>query len=364
MSVVLGCASFILKRPELPPGVRQDAEHIRQAAERTAAVTAQLLAFSRRQLLRSEVLDLNALIRAMEPILRRTLGEGGELQLELEPSLGPIKADPGQLEQVLLNLTLNARDAMPTTGRLLVETRRIELTAAHGAAHQDVRVQPGPYAALIVSDTGRGMDEATLARVFEPFFTTKEVGAGTGLGLSTVYGIVKQSGGYVWAYSEPGLGSTFKIYLPVAASERPAEPHPQSAPPRALPGETALVVEDDPLVRIMALRALSAHGYAVLEAERATAALALLAGGSTRVDVVITDVAMPGMDGRELAARVAELRPGTPVLFMSGYSDQDVVRRGLLEAGQPFLQKPFTPELMARQVHDLLHANGRTGVEG
>ncbi|HEX2220554.1 MAG TPA: MHYT domain-containing protein [Gemmatimonadales bacterium] len=361
MSVILGCASFVLRRPELDPAVRQDVEHMRQAAARTATITAQLLAFSRRQLLQPKVLQLNDLVRGLEPILRRTLGESGELLLDLDPALGPIKADPGQLEQVLLNLTFNARDAMPGGGRLVIETRPVELTAAHGAAHPDVRIDPGPYVFLAVSDTGHGMDETTRARIFEPFFTTKAVGEGTGLGLSTVYGIVKQSGGYVWAYSEPGVGSTFKVYLPVVANERPAKAPPATKAPPAVAGETALVVEDDPMVRIMAARALVDHGYAVLEAERATAALELLAGRATRVDVVITDVAMPGLGGRELAARVAELRPGTAVLFMSGYSDEDVVRRGLLEENQPFLQKPFTPELLARQLHDLLHGNGKGG---
>jgi PAS domain S-box-containing protein len=364
MSVVLGCAAFILKHPDLPVAVQQDALQVRRAAERTAAITAQLLAFSRRQMLQPKVLDLNELVRGLESILGRTLGERGDLVLDLDATLGPIRADPGQLEQVLLNLTLNARDAMPRGGTFTIETRPIELTTAEGVARPDVRIEPGTYAGLVVSDTGQGMDRATVARIFEPFFTTKGTGEGTGLGLSTVYGIVKQSGGYIWAYSEPGQGTTFWIYLPLAPEARPTADPAASAALPARPGETALVVEDDPLMRAIAVRALVDHGYSVIEAERASAALDLLAAHSGRVDVVVTDVAMPGLGGRELAARLAEIRPGIAVLYMSGYTDQDVVRRGLLEEGQPFLRKPFAPQELARRVHEVLHQSRLEAIGG
>ena len=361
MSVVLGCAEFMLKRADIPTAVRQDVEYVRQAAERTATITAQLLAFSRRQLLQSRELAFNDLIRSMAPILQRTLGESGTLALDLDPSLGLIKADPGQLEQVLLNLTLNARDAMPQGGRLLIETRPIELTAEHAGARPGVRIEPGRYVALNVSDTGRGMDGATMSRIFEPFFTTKAAGQGTGLGLSTVYGIVKQSGGYIWPYSEPQVGTTFKIYLPVTAQAAAVAAAPARPAAPAGRGETALVVDDDALVRGITVRALAEHGYHVLQADRGQAALELLNGKSEPIDVLVTDVAMPGMGGRELATRVAALRPGLPVLFISGYTDDDVIRRGLLEQGQPFLQKPFTPDELARRVHHLLRV-GPTSV--
>jgi PAS domain S-box-containing protein len=349
MSVVIGAAHYILARSDIPHAVRADAEFIRKAAERTAAVTAQLLAFSRRQMLRPQVLDLNALLEKFRPVLQRTMGEDCGVALGLDPGIGRVRADPGQLEQVLLNLVLNARDAMPRGGALTIETSGAELGEASTALEHGVAVRPGRYVLLAIRDTGHGMDQATLEHVFEPFFTTKGVGQGTGLGLATVYGIVKQSDGYVWAYSEPGKGTTIKVYLPVTA-ERAEAPPEAPAPPGAARGELILIVEDDGPVRAIAARALAEVGYRVLEAESGMAAVELLRRSGVRPALVLTDVVMPGMSGSELAAAVGRLAPGTPVLFTSGYTDGEILRRGLLEPGADFLAKPFSPEALVRAV--------------
>jgi PAS domain S-box-containing protein len=357
MSVVMGAADYILARPDLPAAVRSDAEFIRKAAERTAAVTAQLLAFSRRQVLRPQVLDLNGVLEKFRPVLQRTMGEDCVVTLRLDPALGAVKADPGQLEQVLLNLALNARDAMPRGGTLSIETSPTELAEGSTGVHHGVAVRPGRYALLAVSDTGHGMDRRTLAHVFEPFFTTKAVGRGTGLGLSTVYGIVKQSDGYVWAYSEPGQGTAMKIYLPVT-EERAELPAQQRPPEPAAKGELVLIVEDDATVRAVAARALTEAGYGVLEAESADQALALLSQNGERLALVLTDVVMPGMSGPEFAVAMAPLVPGTPVLFTSGYPEGEILRRGLLEPGADFLPKPFSPEALVRAVRLRTAAHG------
>jgi signal transduction histidine kinase/response regulator RpfG family c-di-GMP phosphodiesterase len=353
MSVVLGCSEFVLRRADLHPAVRADIEQVRQAAERSAAITAQLLAFSRRQMLQPVALDLRAVVRELEPVLRRTLGESVSLELRLG-SVGAVLADRGQLQQVLVNLALNARDAMPLGGRLVVETAGVELTDSDAAEHPEVRLRRGPHVLLRVTDTGHGMDRETAGHVFEPFFTTKGVGKGTGLGLSTVYGIVKQSDGYVWVDSEPGRGATFRIYLPVVeAPLAPAAGAPASAG-AAGRGETVLVVEDETLVRTIAARVLEGEGYSVLLAEGGAEALALLERHADRVRLVLTDVAMAGISGRELGRRLAEIRPGLPVLFMSGYPADEAVRNGLLLEHQPFIQKPFVPASLAEAVRTLL----------
>jgi CheY-like chemotaxis protein len=358
MSVVLGATEFILRRSDVPPAVRQDAEYIREAAERTASITRQLLAFSRRQILQPQPVDLNTVVRKLEPILRRTLTEQQILTLRLPPDLASVRADLVQIDQVLLNLAINARDAMPDGGTLTVETRNVRLTEQYVADRPDVNIPPGPYVALVVSDTGHGVDKETMKHLFEPFFTTKGVGKGSGLGLAMVYGIVKQSGGYIWPYSEPGLGTTFKIYLP-AVSEPPHTPS-TAAPekPENRDSATVLVVEDDPLVRTMARRSLSSAGFDVLEAANGLEALALIAEHEW-VDAVLTDLAMPKLGGRELAQRLSELRPGLPVIFMSGYTDDDLTRRGLLEAGIPYLEKPFSPEALARMMRAVLSSATR-----
>jgi PAS domain S-box-containing protein len=354
MSVVLGAAAFVLARSDVPEAARADVEHIRKAAERTSSVTAQLLAFSRRQILRPVALELNALVKSWETVLRRVMGEDCTVVLRPGEGVAPIRADPGQLEQVLLNLALNARDAMPRGGTLTVETYAGELTGDYARSHPGVAIRPGPYVVLAVSDTGHGMDRDTLGHVFEPFFTTKGVGHGTGLGLSTVYGIVKQSDGYVWAYSEPGRGSTFKVYLPVTGTDATSPATPAPSPPQAGRGESVLLVEDDEGVRRMTRRALEEGGYRVLEAANGLAALELLTSTSGRIGLVLTDVVMPGMSGRDLADRIAELRPGTPVLFTSGYTDGEIVRRGLLHPEAAFIQKPFGPDAILRIVRERL----------
>jgi PAS domain S-box-containing protein len=363
MSVVLGSAAFVLRRGDLPDEVRTDVEHIRQAAERTSAVTAQLLAYSRRQILRPAVLDLPALVRRWEGVLGRVMGEDCSVIVRVRDDLAPVRADPGQLEQALLNLALNARDAMPRGGTLTVEVFPAELSGEYLARRPGINIRAGRYVVLAVSDTGHGMDPDTLSHAFEPFFTTKGVGQGTGLGLSTVYGIVKQSDGYVWAYSEPGRGSTFKVYLP--AVEREAAGAPTQTQPAAQPsrGELVLVVEDDDGVRWMTRRVLEDAGYRVLEAAHGQAALERLSEDGAGVRLVITDVVMPGMGGRELAERLAQLRPELPVLFTSGYTDGEILRRGLLQPGAVFVQKPFAPDSIVRIVRERLDAASLRGTQ-
>jgi CheY-like chemotaxis protein len=305
-------------------------------------------------MLRLVPLDLNAVVHELEPVLRRTLGESVALELRLSP-LGAIRADRGQLQQVLLNLALNARDAMPLGGRVTIDTGVVELGDVDAAEHPEIRLRHGPYARLRMTDTGHGIDHETARHVFEPFFTTKEVGKGTGLGLSTVYGIVKQSDGYIWVDSEPGQGAAFRIYLPLVDAPVSSE----SPSPRCATGsgsETILVVEDETMVRNMVVRGLREEGYVVLAAESGADALAVLERQGEGVSLMITDVAMAEMGGHELGQRVAERRPALPVLYMSGYPLDEVVRRGLLQEHQPFLQKPFAPAALLESVRSLLDA--------
>jgi two-component system, cell cycle sensor histidine kinase and response regulator CckA len=275
--------------------------------------------------------------------------------LRLAPGLGPVRADPGQLEQVLLNLGLNARDAMPRGGRISVETFQSELTPAYTRGKPGTSIQPGQYVVLAVSDTGHGMDKETLSHIFEPFFTTKGVGQGTGLGLSMVYGIVKQSDGYVWAYSEPGQGTTFKIYLPLRG-EAVSQTRRDSLPGQTTAGQTILVVEDEAGVRHMMTRALEDAGYRVLQAAGAAEAIEVVARTPDKINLLLTDIVMPGKNGRELAERLEELSPGIPVLFTSGYTDGEIQRRGLLQPGAAFVQKPLTPRALALAVQKALEA--------
>jgi PAS domain S-box-containing protein len=360
MSVVLGCADYVLQRTDLPASVREDVDQIWKAAKRTAGITQQLLAFSRRQVLQPQILDLNATVRNLEAILIRTLGETRGLRMHLSPGLSPVRADPGQVEQVLVNLTLNARDAMSDQGRLTIETMNVVLDEAYAAGKPVDSLMPGEYVALIVSDTGHGMDRATLERVFEPFFTTKDVGQGTGLGLSTVYGIVKQSGGFVWVYSEPGLGTTFKLYFPVVTSS-PDGTDLREPVPAARENETVLVAEDEPMVRGIMARTLRDCGYNVLEAADGRAALEILEAQGGQVSLIVADVVMPDLGGREMAARLAEHWPDVPVLFTSGYSSMDVVRRDLLDEAREFIQKPLAPEALARKVREMLDVREERG---
>lgn len=355
MAVVLGFADFVLGRSDLPERVRDDVEQIRKAAERTAGITSQLLAFSRRQRAHPRVLNVNDIISEFEPVLRRAMSAECELVLRCAADLGPVKADPGQLEQILLNLALNACDAMPQGGTLTVETSSATLTPDYVRQKAGVQVRPGLYARISISDTGHGMSRETLGRIFEPFYTTKPVGQGTGLGLATVYGLVKQADGYIWVYSELGIGTTFKVYLPVVTGVEMVEPARDEGTTLGS-GETVLVVEDEPDVRRMAGRALGEAGYAVLEAAGGEEALTLVLEAGSRLRLVLTDVVMPDVNGRELAARIAEIRPELPLIFMSGYTDEDVIRRGLLERGRRFIQKPFAPETLVRHVHETLRA--------
>jgi signal transduction histidine kinase/ActR/RegA family two-component response regulator len=356
MTVVLGTTAFLLRRAEAPE-VREDLEHIRRAAESTAAITRQLLAFSRRQLLQPQVVDLNLAVKDLEPILRRALGETSRLVLRLAPQLDRVTADPGQLDQVLINLALNARDAMPGSGMLTIETANVVVDEAFAAARPTEAIVPGQYARLTVTDTGEGMSQETLDHLFEPFFTTKTVGKGTGLGLSTVYGIVKQSGGFVTVSSRPDAGSAFEVYLPLNRSTRVAGAAPLQPLPRG-GREPILVVEDEPAVRDTIARSLRAYGYPVAEAASGQEALELVSQPPAPPALVIADVVMPGMSGGELAAQLQERWPGLPVLFTSGYSGLDAVSRGQLEGGREFIQKPMDPDDLARKVRAILDAAG------
>ncbi|HEU5039933.1 MAG TPA: response regulator [Gemmatimonadales bacterium] len=355
MAVVLGFADFVLRRREIPPDLRADVEQIRRAAERTAAITQQLLTFSRRQVVRPEVLELDAVVGAFEPVLRRTLGERCRLEFQLGANRS-VRIGRGQLEQVLLNLVLNAGDAMPDGGTVTVRT-----AAAALPAEQEGRpafpVRPGSYVLLAVGDTGVGMDQDTMDRIFEPFFTTKDIGKGTGLGLAAVYGIVKQSDGYVWARSQVGRGTTLLVYLPEVPSEAPVESDEELS---GRGTETVLVVEDQEEVRTMASRTLAHEGYRVLEAADGQEALELLERCDGEVRLVLSDISMPVLDGRRLGDRLREWKPGLPLLFMSGYGEEDVTRRGLLLSGSAFIQKPFSPRDLTRRVRELLDAGSRT----
>jgi len=323
---------------------------IRRAGERAADLTGQLLAFSRRQLLQPRVLDLNVLVTDSTKMLKRLLGEDIEVITSLDPTLGHVTADAGQLHQIILNLAVNARDAMPRGGQLTIETQNVVLDEEQ----LHLSLQPGAYVMLAVSDNGSGMDQETLSRIFEPFFTTKESTKGTGLGLSTVYGIVKQSGGSIFVYSEPGRGTTFQIYLPRSDKAVSATTESRVEVDTLRGSETVLVVEDEEAVRMLIEQALRKYGYRVIEATNGAEALRLCENHDPPIRLMVTDVVMPGMSGRELAARVREQLPDLRVLYMSGYTDDTVIRHGLLDASMFFLQKPFTPSALARKVRETL----------
>jgi PAS domain S-box-containing protein len=353
LTAITGYADLLLEDLGATDPRRQDADEIHKAADRAAGLTRQLLAFSRQQVLQPTVLEVNKLVSDLEKMLRRLLGEDVELGTRLAPTTGRVKADPGQLEQVIMNLAVNARDAMPNGGKLTLETGNVDLDEAYAADHYPARA--GPFVLLAVSDTGIGMSEETQAHMFEPFFTTKEKGKGTGLGLATVYGIIKQSGGFIWVYSEVGHGTTFKLYLPRVEELAERASQPAQAPARAARGtETVLVVEDEAPVRSVARQVLERHGYTVLEAPSAEAALDLATRYSGTIHLLLTDVVMPGLNGRELASRLATLRPDARVIFMSGYTDDAVTRHGVLEPGSAYVQKPFTPDAIARRVREVL----------
>ena len=352
LTVLIGRSQLLLRRLGAEDPVRADIELMEHTADRAADLTRQLLAFSRKQVLQPSVLDLNVVVANLAEMLRRLIGEDIALVTALDPALSHVKADPGQIEQIVMNLAANARDAMSKGGRLTLETANAELDAAYARRHVEVR--PGPYVMLAVSDTGLGMSPETLTHIFEPFFTTKGPGQGTGLGLATVYGIVKQSDGHIWVYSEPGRGTTFKIYLPrVEEAVDPSVARPRLPEP-ARGHETILLVEDEPAVRDLARDVLRAHGYTVLEARHGREALLISERHSGPIHLMLTDVVMPEMSGRELANRLASLRPTMPVIYMSGYTDAAVVHHGVLDPGTTFLQKPFTPDALARKMRQVL----------
>ena len=351
LTVIRGYSRLLLDRAS-GHEFRGGLERIDDAAERAASLTSQLLAFSRRQVLQPKVFNLNSLVQNLDKMLRRLINEDIEMRTLLSADLGSIRADRSQLEQVIMNLVVNARDAMPQGGKLTIETSNVYLDEEYARHHQTV--QPGSYIQLAVSDTGAGINPENLARIFEPFFTTKEFGKGTGLGLSMVYGIVKQSGGNIWVYSEPGRGTSFKIYFPIVNA--PAEPvgegpHPLS---RLRGTETILLTEDDEQVRELASEALTASGYNVLVAETPQAAISICRGRAQDVDLLLTDVVMPGIGGRELAIQIASMRPEIKVLYMSGYTPQAILHHGELDASTFFIQKPFTPSSLAAKVREVL----------
>jgi two-component system cell cycle sensor histidine kinase/response regulator CckA len=352
LTVITSYSDLLLEDLSPDDPKRDDVEQVRKAADGAASLTRQLLAFSRQQVLEPRVVDLNVVVDGLRKILQRVIGEDVEFATTLAPDLRAVKADVGQLEQVLMNLAVNARDAMPTGGKLTIETANVELDTDYPQTHHQATA--GHFVMLAVTDTGVGMDEATKARIFEPFFTTKGVGKGTGLGLATVYGIVKQSGGFVWVYSEPGHGTSFKIYLPRV--EEPVDRGTASPAAAGVPRgtETVLVVEDAAAVRAVTRQVLERQGYTILEAPNGEAALERAATHHGPIHLLLTDVVMPVLSGRQLAERLAQLRPETRVLYTSGYTDDSIVRHGILESGIAYLQKPFTPDSLARKVRAVL----------
>jgi PAS domain S-box-containing protein len=353
LTVIRGYSELVLSRLGSNDPLRKELEEVKKAADRASGLTGQLLAFSRRQFIAPKLLDINAIIHNMEGMLRRLLGEDIiELCAVLEPEPGQLKADPGQIEQVIMNLAVNARDAMPSGGRLTIETANIEF--GEGEARRPVGVEPGKYVSLVIRDTGHGMDEETQSHMFEPFFTTKEKGKGTGLGLSTVYGIVKQSGGYIEVESKPGRGATFKIYFPRVDGSVQETGGDIIAADSIRGRETVLLVEDEPGVRRLVYETLSLHGYTVLEARHGIEALLTGAKHMGPIHLLLTDVVMPQMSGPEVAEKLVGVRPEVKVLYMSGYPDHPVFSKGGLDTERCFLQKPFTPSALAQKVREVL----------
>lgn len=353
LTIIAGYTELALSRPTVAPEIRSDIERIENAAGRAAGLVRQLLAFSRRQVLQPKIIDLNGVVLNLDKLLRRLMDDNVEMVTRVAENVGKVKADPAQLEQVIMNLVVNARDALPNGGRLVVETANADLDAGYAENHASVK--PGRYVMLAVSDTGVGMDRRTIAHIFEPFYTTKESGHGTGLGLSTVYGIVKQSGGYIWVYSEPGKGSTFKVYLPrvEGAVEETGAAQARARSQRG--AETILLVEDEEEVRSLIHTVLAEHGYDVIPARDPQHAEQLAATYAREIHLLLTDVVMPGTSGRELASRITAHRPGIRVLFMSGYTENVITSGGMLEKGLAFLQKPFTPAVLVEKVREVLN---------
>jgi PAS domain S-box-containing protein len=352
LTAITGYSELALRKLQAGDPLRGNIEEIKRAGFRAAGLTRQLLAFSRKQVLQPEVLALNAIISELEKMLVRLIGEDIELRTSLAPDLGSIKADPSQLEQIIVNLVVNARDAMPNGGRLTIETRNVYIDEHYARDH--VAVAPGTYVLLGVTDTGIGMDEETKNRIFEPFFTTKEVGKGTGLGLSTAYGIVKQSNGNIWVYSEPGHGTTFKVYFPQIGETAPEYKRLTTEEASLQGTETILLIEDDDTLRKLAVEVLRLFGYRVLEAGNGGAALLICERHPEAIDLLLTDVIMPEMGGHEAATRLGKIRPEMKVLYMSGYTDSAIVHHGVLDEGANFIQKPFSPDDLGRKLREVL----------
>jgi signal transduction histidine kinase/CheY-like chemotaxis protein len=352
LTVIQGYSELMLNdlRPSHP--MHDEVLEIKKAADRAASLTSQLLTFSRQQVLAPKVFELNGVVGNMDNLLRRLLGEDVEFVTKLTPGLGRMKADVGQIEQVIMNLAVNARDAMPRGGRLVIETSNAALDSTFSREHHGV--VPGEYIMLSVSDTGSGMDSETQSRIFEPFFTTKEQGKGTGLGLATVYGIVKQAGGYVWVYSESGKGTTFKVYFPRVEFSTDVADHSSKGKAKYFGTETILLVEDEDGVRALVRQVLSKHGYSVLQAATGAEALAICDQHTKHIDLLLTDVVLKHMSGRELSEVMVTRRPDMKVIFMSGYTDDAVVHHGVLAHSTAFLQKPFTTQALVKMLREVL----------
>ena len=359
LTVINGYSDLLLQQitPEDP--IQEPISEIRKAGARAAALSRQLLVLSREQVVRPKVLDLNEVIGEVEKMLGGVLGEDIRIETSLSPSLGSIRADAGQFHQVLMNLIVNARDAMPGGGKILIETSNVDLDQGYALQHPELA--PGPYVLMTVSDDGLGMSEEVRSHLFEPFFTTKKQSEGTGLGLATVYGIIKQTGGAIWAYSEPGAGATFKIYLPRVDEAIKAEDETKTAITTLRGTETVLVVEDQQELRTLAAAILRRYGYEVLEAANASEALVHAERHTGRIHLMVTDLVMPGMTGAELAVRLSPLRPDMKIIFMSGYAKNAIVDRGILDSDVPYLPKPFSPEALASKVREALGAPGTVG---
>ena len=352
LTAINGYSSLALQRIDDSSSIKPYLEEVKKAGDRAANLTRQLLAFGRKQIMQPLALDLNSVVSDMNKMLRRLIGEDIALSAKLAPDLRRIKADPGQVEQVLINLVVNARDAMPTGGNLTIETANVSLDQEYASHHMGI--QPGRYVMLAVSDTGSGMDEATRAHIFEPFFTTKEKGKGTGLGLSTVYGIVQQSGGSIWVYSEPNQGTSFKVYLPELPSHASADVVESHSEEIASGSERILLVEDEEVVRGLTTNILEGAGYQVIAASGGAEAAELCAARNEPIDLLLTDVVMPKTSGKEVAEQLTKMQPGLKVLFMSGYTDEAIVHHGVLDANVEFIQKPFTPAALSQKIREVL----------
>ncbi|MGE3510075.1 MAG: ATP-binding protein, partial [Vicinamibacterales bacterium] len=360
VTVILGYSELALDELPADHPLADAIGQIRTAGESAAGLTRQLLAFSRRQILAPKTIDLNAVLLRLRLLLRRVIGDDIQLHLNLTPTLATVEVDPGEIERVVMNLAVNARDAMPDGGHLTIESAIVQLDEAYASAHPGTAA--GPHVMLAVSDSGTGMDEETQRQVFEPFFSTKGIGQGTGLGLATVYGIVRQSGGSIWVYSEAGRGTTFKIYLPRATSHPAGDAGERSAPDTWRGSETVLVIEDQPELRTLVCGALQRYGYRVLSATSGEEAFQISAEHQGALDLLLTDVVMAGLNGRRVAQRLHLERPQMRVIYMSGYTDQTIVRHGVLEPGLAFLQKPFTIQTLLRRVRETLDAVEPPGV--